>query len=129
MSSEIEQDNEQRIVPTRAGWWWAEVDGGAIEAMEVCDFGAGLRYVTALDAGPVDISDITWLAPIPGPATCVALAGYVAAVAAYDADELRGASHELTDAEWSESESIERAVSDATANLDAAIRAERDGGA
>lgn len=98
------------------------------EPVELIPGPDGLEFDGMFDDEPFD-KQLRLLAPIPGPAVLAALAEYGDAVAAYDADELRDANRELTDDEWSASEAIERAVSDATAVLDAAIRAERDGDA
>lgn len=118
-----------RIVPTKPGWWWVDMSkwhgsDAPPEPLEAY-IEDGRSTFDGMDDGDPSEDQVTWLAPIPGPEVCAALARYSEAVAAYEADSLRDASRELTDAEWSESEAIERAVSDATAILDAAIRAER----
>lgn len=118
-----------RILPDAPGWWWAEdptLNGGRPAAYEVfmTQYGPWISGHGAIaDLG------LDWLAPVPSPAVSTALVEYAGAMAAYDTDELRDARRELTDDEWLASEAIERALSDATAILDAAIRAERDGAA
>ena len=115
-------DNGERIVPDAAGLWLIGADPESTpgelwyEAVTVYQGRSGLlvsgRMPNRVDQNPC----ITWLAPIPGPATCAALADCEAA-------ELAWANGDLDD------ELLERAVTNAEARLYAAIRAERDGAA
>lgn len=107
--------NGQRIVPTRAGWWWARwtrwLPDGIIFPMEVVgDFVDGL--IVHEGDFRADSPDITWLAPIPGPDVCAALADVTRELDGYDAGE-----------------SPFGRLGNARTALTNAIRAERDGAA
>lgn len=104
--------NETRKLPTRAGWWWRMGNHGPY--VEEVDGDQNHALFLAIDGSDV-VDDGTWLAPIPGPEVCAALARRAKALTALD--DL-GASREVAD------EFVE--AGDA---LDDAIRAERDGDA
>ena len=118
----MSNDNGERIVPDKPGWWWIEADPEItrdekpVQIIQVTQ-GRGVLLVSGTMPNRVDQRpDIVWLAPIPGPAVCAALADCEAA-------ELAWANEDLDD------ELLERAVTNAEARLYAAMRAERDGAA
>ena len=113
--------HETRKLPTRPGWWLARIgDGepfcsrvwiqGMDNAMIATDAEGGHRLVSAW-------TDAAWLAPIPGPEVCAAVAEYGAAVLAAD-----GAPDESSLTSFLARSAADRALRDA-------IRAERDGAA
>lgn len=110
-------DNGERIMPTRAGWWWRM--GDYCPYVEEVDGVAGDLYLH-LTGTPV-VDDDTWLAPIPGPAVLAALARYSEALDDHDV---------LWDgADFITRNNVTNRFNDAGDALDAAIRAERDGAA
>lgn len=62
---------QARRVPTGPGWWWARRSGGVVRAYPVLKSFAG-----AIVCNRTFVNDPAreWLAPIPDPATCAALA-------------------------------------------------------
>lgn len=113
--------NETRKLPTRPGWWWADItDITGLVSRDVVEVyraeGHGDRLFI-YDKNSIDRADHEWLAPIPGPEVCAALAEY-------------GVSLSMADSRMGGMSSPEIAghfrASDA---LDTAIRAERDGAA
>ena len=60
--------------PTRPGWWWWQWGEDEPEVLF-------LENLEAAYSGP------QWLAPIPSPAVCVAVAAYKAAIDARDGEE------------------------------------------
>lgn len=103
--------NETRKLPDAPGWWWGKWDDVSL-CLEVYTVnGEGGLFATRTGY-PVADPRITWLAPIPGPAVCPALAEYGEAVMQRGPTQARGVS-----------------VSSALLALEDAIRAERDGAA
>lgn len=119
-------DNGERIMPTRAGWWWYQLrdeDDNVLDAeVEWVNLDRrGVFMIQVFPPRPVTSSEIVMLAPIPSPETCAALARYAEAL-----DDL--------DALWDGADFITRnnvtnRAYDAGDALDAAITAERDGAA
>lgn len=107
--------------PTRAGWWWGQWPSGSHIRPEVAEVFDDMMATSASWGHEVPVTEVTWLAPIPGPAILAALARYAEAL-----DDL--------DALWDGADFITRnnvtnlahAAGDA---LHDAIRAERDGAA
>ena len=116
--------NEPRKLPTRPGWWWADMSEwhgiGDVppEPLEVYIEGGRIEF-DGMDCDSPGEDQVRFLAPIPGPAVLAALAEYIGAL--YDIDDKPAGS-----------DGRERAFSDWTSvqsALHSAIRAERDGGA
>lgn len=109
---------QPRIVPTRPGWWWADMSkwhgfDALPEPLEAYIEGGRATFDGMDDDEPSE-DQVTWIAPIPGPAVLAALAEYGEALLALDelnVRELRGAFGVLDSA---------------CTKLHAAIRAERD---
>lgn len=82
--------NETRKLPTRPGWWWIKADprdtsGGLPYEAVVVYQGRGGLLVSGRTPNRVDQNGgIDWLAPIPSPEVCAALAEYAAAFLSYD---------------------------------------------
>ena len=112
--------NETRKLPTRPGWWWREGNRGPYIEEVDCDQNHA-PFLAILGSNVVD--DGTWLAPIPGPAVLAALAEYADALAACSA---LAAPEDYDD---DTAMLTFEASRDARRALDAAIRAERGGGA
>lgn len=110
--------NETRKLPTRAGWWWADMSEwhgveGPPEPLEVYVDRGVAGFDGMFDDQPAD-QQVRFLAPIPGPEVCVALAEYGDALEFWRENKTPVAGGQ---------------VSDALRLLDTAIRAERDGAA
>ncbi len=105
--------NETRKLPDAPGWWWCKAFGGEPAPRLVIDNG---RILVVNVAGTIesaeDFSAFEWLAPIPGPEVCAALAEWFAA-------------HELDCTEAGHQDRFW----DAEIALADALRAERDGAA
>ena len=111
--------NETRKLPTRAGWWWYgdELLPSRIEVAEK----DGALVARAYNRDILVTSGaLRWLAPLPGPDVCAALAEYGEAYSLMILDARRGGSYANGEA---------RRVRLAEDALDDAIRAERDGAA
>ena len=112
--------NETRKLPTRPGWWLIKADprdtsGGLPYEAVVVYQGRGGLLVSGRTPNRVDQNGgIVWLAPIPGPDVCAALAEWSEALADWDEFPTTACGWRLEDADLA---------------LRAAIRAERDGGA
>ena len=94
---------QPRIMPDKPGWWWARWAG----------MNAEMVWSENIDGAH---SAWEWLAPIPGPEVCAALARYADALAALDAEPN----------DRIPTVGIMREFNDAGDALHAAIRAERD---
>lgn len=109
----MSNDNGERKLPTRRGGWWRQ--GTYCPYIEEVEGANGDLFVQMTGIPVTD--DGSWLAPIPGPEVCAALAEY-------------GVSLSMADSRMGGMSSPEIAghfrASDA---LDTAIRAERDGAA
>lgn len=101
-------DSSERKLPTRRGGWWRQ--GTYCPYIEEVEGADGDLFVQMTGIPVVD--DGTWLAPIPGPEACAALAEYGDAVMQRGPTQARGVS-----------------VSSALLALEDAIRAERNGAA
>lgn len=114
-----------RKLPTRAGWWWADMSEwhgveGPPEPLEVYVDRGVAGFDGMFDDQPAD-QQVRFLAPIPGPEVCVALARYSEALDDHDV---------LWDgADFITRNNVTNRFNDAGDALDAAIRAERDGAA
>ena len=119
-------DNGEYELPDNMEWWWADMS-----AWQGVDYSEPRPMLSYLEDGkksfPSAIKDraiedqVRWLAPIPGPAVCAALARYSEAL-----DDL--------DALWDGADFITRnnvtnRFNDADDALHDTIRAERDGAA
>lgn len=112
-----------RIMPTRAGWWyaqWAHDEPSDNGSLVVLVRGDGGRLFVHLGGVTSDLRAFRWLAPIPGPEVCAALAEYTEAHTAMLTDARAGGSYAKGECRR------DRLALDA---LHAAIRAERDGAA
>ena len=110
-------DSSERKLPTRRGGWWRQ--GTYCPYIEEVEGADGDLFVQMTGIPVTD--DGSWLAPIPGPAVCAALARYSEAL-----DDL--------DALWDGADFITRnnvtnRFNDADDALHDTIRAERDGAA
>lgn len=110
-----------RIMPDAPGWWWADMSEwhgveGPPEPLEVYTDRGVAGFDGMFDDQPAD-QQVRFLAPIPGPEVCAALAEYSEAEAVMMAAP-RPARRELF-----------KGVSDAHRKLLDAITAERDGAA
>ena len=108
--------HETRKVPTRPGWWWADMSewhgvDGPPEPLEVYIDDGVAGFDGMFDDQPAE-QQVRFLAPIPGPAVLAALSEWFAA-------------HELDCTEAGHQDRFW----DAEIALADAIRAERDGGA
>jgi hypothetical protein len=103
--------NEARKVPTRPGWWWREGNHGPY-VVEVDD-SDGVLFVVADEVR----DDGSWLASIPSPAVCAALAEYARAGAAFD--DAKADQGEAWTGDWY------NALAESLTALREAIRAER----
>ena len=101
-----------RRLPTVAGWWWYH-DPSSPHAVCIYVGQSPIdgRMILETTGGIVDTDEVDgdWLAPIPSPAICAALADYSAAVMQRGPMQARGVS-----------------ISGALLALDDAIRAERE---
>ena len=117
------EQQQPRIVPTGPGKWYAKFDKS--DQPEIVNVPSSMQVSFRGWRGvfPVDNPSIFWLAPIPSPAVCAALAEYARVSAVRDAvwpeDGI------MTD----EAERASKAATIASGRLWAAIRAERDGAA
>lgn len=72
-----------RIVPTKPGWWWVDMSkwhgsDAPPEPLEAY-IEDGRSTFDGMDDGDPSEDQVTWLAPIPGPEVCAALARYAEA--------------------------------------------------
>lgn len=105
-----------RIVPDVPGWWWRSISARAFCVEVTGDGERAIRWLWVGQQYPVN-DDGYWLAPIPGPEVCAALAEYAAALADWDALP--------PDAE----DNRQPSMGYCGVALNAAIRADRDGAA
>lgn len=117
--------NETRKLPTRPGWWWGIPktwnEDRETQAIRVAQSPySNDLLASGLASVGVWLEDVDWLAPIPGPDVCAALAEYGEAYSLMILDARRGGSYANGEA---------RRVRLAEDALDDAIRAERDGAA
>jgi hypothetical protein len=85
MGNEIE-GRPERLLPAKPGKWYVRVNDGPVEIMRV--IGEGGQSVIDSGGTPRPIEwwrGLRFIAPIPGPTVCAALAEYAAALAAFDA--------------------------------------------
>ncbi len=70
------QTQTPRIVPTAPGWWWAKGHGTPIRVQRAPSFDGGEALYGFSTGSSLRVADPLWdwLAPIPDPATCAALA-------------------------------------------------------